>query len=193
MKRSGMYRIVAATGISLGLAAFFQNCSQVNFGTGDSKALVQGSVAVPDINTSTTTSTDTTSPTTQGICLLTCTNSTETNVSDEHEFNSLANNAMCATNPKPKSPVSCTSEDEGEESSLKPAVQSVSSSDTRPKTTCMTKSACDQIGANLASGKLVLMKVESNKVSTLRGTQFEPVDPSECEDSTTEADVKTQI
>lgn len=195
MRHSGMYRIVLAAGIAFGLASLFQNCSQVNFGVSDTKNLVQGGVTSSNVPTTTTTAPTSSPDADQGICVLTCTNTpTDSSANEEHEFANIDTGVMCSTNPKPKSPVNCSAEDEGNGSSLKPVVQSVSGSDSHPRTACMPKSACDQIGANLASGKLVLMKVESNMVSTLRGARFEQVsDPSECEDSLTDNDVKVQV
>ena len=50
------------------------------------------------------------------------------------------------------------------------------------------------IGANLLKGKMVLMKVASNRVSSLKGTRLQAVSAkSECEDELSDKEVKAQL
>ncbi len=200
MKLTGLTRIFVAAGSAIALLSMFQNCSQVNFASISSKSLVQGGVTGTGTSPGSPGSTPIVAPPSdQGICVLTCIGEQESDDQDELHIlsnsSSLSGNKMCANKP-PVSASVCNSEDDedGSGSPVKPVIQSVSSDDSHPKTACMSKTACQMIGAHLQKGKMVLMKVASNKVSSLRGSRFEAVhEASDCEDHMSDDDIKAQI
>ncbi len=180
-----MSRMIIAAGLAIGLMSLFQNCSKVNF-SADSKSLVQGAITPSTASTSpgTDPSPVATSPDV-GVCVLTCASDSST----VHEF---SEGESCKDPVKAK-PV-CELDEDGSGSTVTSVVQTISNVDSTPKTVCVSKQSCQLIGAKLASGKLVLMKTTNNKVSTLKGTSFEPAkSDDDCQDSLTDEEVTNQF
>jgi len=172
MSLKEMYRIFVATGLALGLLSLFQNCSKMNFNA-DNKALVQGAI--------TTLPPSATSAGNQGVCELTC--GTQPLIG-QHD--------VCQS--QPTEPSSCEETDDGSGSTTTSIVQTVSNSNSTPQTTCMSSAACQLINKNLSEGKLILMRVINNQVSTHKGAVFHAVaDPSDCQVTLSDDEIQNEL